>query len=990
MTSTHLSTERRNELLSEIIRVQGHVNDGVEPSRLFEPMLDVLVEYSESEFGFIGEVFHDDNGNPWLQTHAITNIAWDEATQRIYEENARTGFEFRNLESLFGRVLQSDESLISNSPATDKRAGGTPDGHPPLHSFMGLPFYRGDRMVGMVGVANRKGGYDSTIQEALVPVLSGCSFIIETFRLARERQLFAAQLKDSEALHRGILEAAVDSIITVDDGGMIVSVNRAVIRMFGYEPAELVGQSMSMLMPDRFVANHHRYIEKYLETRQTGIVGVGREIVGRHKCGTEIPLELAVSEVRQGDRILFTGILRDITDRKRAEKERSDAYAQLVAVLDSCSQVSVVATDTQGMITVFNRGAENMLGYKAEEMVGKQTPAILHEPAEIEAYGKVLTKRYGTEVSGFRVFVEPAERNEFDRREWTYIHADGHRIRADLTITAVRDEQEQITGYLGVAVDVTVRHQAELQLIEAKETAESASKAKSDFLANTSHEIRTPINGIIGMQELLRQTQLTDEQSQYIDALGNCARVLLNVINEVLDYSKIEAGHLKIEHVPVELRGQIRDSLEPLQIRARQKGLRFTIEVDPDVPSHVLTDPIRLTQILMNLVGNAVKFTSSGSIGVSVGVESEESGLAVLQVAVRDTGPGIEKTVQEAIFNPFTQSDSSTTRRFGGTGLGLSIASRLVELLGGDIQLESEPGSGTTFRFSVRAQITDAAPPESNSTDQDEETRPDAADHDTPGLKVLLAEDHPVNQLFASRILQRHHHNVVVATNGQEAVDHVDQQDFDVVLMDVQMPIMDGLEAIARIRQKEKGTGRRLPIIALTAHAMNGYDQKCYAAGADAYISKPLRPQDLFDTIDKLVQQRANAVTAAESPEKEPVMTNNQRRPSASISRETILDNTGDDIELAEELIEIFQDDLPQTLQQLVDAIGEEDLDTVARLAHSLKSPLTMFGAETGKEQSHRLELAARDGQSESMQTEFQNLRTTLTMVSDELSGLKL
>lgn len=989
MTSTPPSTERRNELLSEIIRIQGYVNDGVEPSRLFEPMLDVLVEYSESEFGFIGEVFHDDNGNPWLQTHAITNIAWDEATQRIYEENARTGFEFRNLESLFGRVLQSGKALISNSPATDNRAGGIPDGHPPLRSFMGLPFYRGDRMVGMVGVANRQGGYDNTIQEALAPVLSGCSFIIETFRLARERQLFAAQLKDSEALHRGILEAAVDSIITVDDGGMIVSVNRAVIRMFGYEPAELVGQSMSMLMPDRFVANHHRYIEKYLETRQTGIVGVGREIVGRHKCGTEIPLELAVSEVRQGDRILFTGILRDITDRKRAEKERSDAYAQLVAVLDSCSQVSVVATDTQGVITVFNRGAENMLGYSTAEMVGKQTPAILHDPEEVAAYGKVLTERYGTEVSGFRVFVEPAERNDFDRREWTYIHADGRRIRADLTVTAVRDSQGHITGYLGVAVDVTARHQAELQLIEAKETAEAASKAKSDFLANTSHEIRTPINGIIGMQELLRQTQLTDEQSQYIDALGNCARVLLNVINEVLDYSKIEAGHLKIEHVPVELRGQVTNSLEPLQIRARQKGLRFTIELDQDVPTHVLTDPIRLTQILMNLVGNAVKFTSHGSIRVSVGIDYDESGLAILRFAVSDTGPGIEPAVQEAIFDPFTQSDSSTTRRFGGTGLGLSIASRLVELLGGDIQLESEPGSGTTFRFSVRTQITDAAPPESDSTDQNQPEPSDARD-DTPGLKVLVAEDHPVNQLFASRILQRRQHDVTIATNGQEAVDHVHQQDFDVVLMDVQMPIMDGLEAIARIRQKEKGTGRRLPIIALTAHAMNGYDQKCYAAGADAYISKPLRPQDLFDTIEKLVQQRIPAVTANHSPEMEPVMTDTQPTSSAAISRATILENTGDDIELAEELIEIFQDDLPQTLQQLVDAIGEEDLDTVARLAHSLKSPLTMFGADTGKEQSHQLELAARDGQSESMQTEFQNLRTTLTMVSDELSGLKL
>ncbi len=417
MSTEFLTTDRRNQLLSDVILLLSRVNVVEEPGRLFESMLDVLVEYSESEFGFIGEVFIDELGKPYLKTHAITNIAWDQATRDVYDQNATTGFEFRNLQSLFGHVLTSGKAVISNEPAADFRRAGVPAGHPELTAFMGLPFYHRGDMVGMVGVANRVGGYNELIQNALEPILSSCSFVIDTFRVSKERQEFEVQLRDSEALHRGILDAAVDSIISIDERGTVISANSAVTKMFGYEPEDLIGRNVTLLMPPEIASQHDSYLSRYRDTGVARIIGVGREVTGRHRDGTELPLELAISEVRQDDQVLYTGILRDISDRKIVERERAAAYSQLVAVLNSCSQVSIIATNVDGLITVFNRGAENMLGYSADEMVGLQTAAIIHHAAEVKAYGEKLSKESGRHIEGFQVFIDRAQSESFDRKE---------------------------------------------------------------------------------------------------------------------------------------------------------------------------------------------------------------------------------------------------------------------------------------------------------------------------------------------------------------------------------------------------------------------------------------------------------------------------------------------------------------------------------------------------------------------------------------------
>ncbi|MCG6922924.1 MAG: response regulator [Acidobacteria bacterium] len=767
-------------------------------------------------------------------------------------------------------------------------------------------------------------------------------------------------------------------------------------------------------------------------------------------------------------------------EQKRTEEE--------LATLFRTSRDMLCIADFNGYLLRLNPSWARTLGYTEEELTSRPYVEFVH-PDDRDA-----TVAEAQSLSGGRNTLL------FENR---YRCKDGSYRWMSWNATPVDEE-----GLIYCSVrDVTEQKQVAAELKKAREAADIANRAKSDFLANMSHEIRTPMNAVIGMIELLQDTPLSSDQREYVETLEDAAESLLSLINDVLDFSKIEAGMLELSPMEFDLREALENTLRTLGHRAHEKGLELVCRVAPDIPEALVGDASRLRQVVLNLIGNAIKFTEQGEVLLRVDEESAEPGRLTLRFLITDTGIGIPRDKQDVIFEAFAQADGSTTREYGGTGLGLAIAARLVRMMGGTVSLESEPGKGSQFTFTARFGLPDGADSrprrlpaslrglrvlvvDDNATNRrilEEmldhwEMRPTAVpggqaaldeleraagtgeayplvllDGNMPGmdgfavaarirerpdlagasvmmltssarpgdrarcvelgvaaylskpirrsdlfdaltaavarqsgtpvghpaptpvrparrqrrLRVLVAEDNVVNQQVVMGFLDRAGHAAVVVSTGAEVLTALERHDFDVILMDVQMPELDGFETTKAIRKKERARGGHIPIVALTAHVVKGDAERCLAAGMDAYLPKPLRSKDLFAAIESVLEPALAPVSA------EP--------PTGVIDEPRLLERVGGDRRALSELVGVFLTDAPHILERINDAIDAGDARAVQAAAHALKGAVSNFAAPSATRAAARLQQTGEGGDLGGARTAAEVLKRELDLVRDAL-----
>jgi PAS domain S-box-containing protein len=649
--------------------------------------------------------------------------------------------------------------------------------------------------------------------------------IFGAMRDVTERIEAERALHDSEERFRGLLESAPDAMVIVDGEGRIVLVNSQAERTFGYAREELIGEPVEVLVPERSQGRHRQHAEAFFLDPQPRPMAAGRELLGLRRDGSEFAAEIALSPLRTKNGLLVSSSIRDITARKRIEAELEQSRRQMIHA-QRVAKIGHWSADELTQTATWSRALFEMAGLPEMSAVPYAMARELIYPDDRPSY---LAARERSIATRTRFVCEHRWLRPDGEVRWAYTEAEPQ-----------YDSAGRHIGLFGITQDITERNADKLALREAKEEAERANRAKSDFLAVMSHEIRTPMNGMIGFAELLLDGELSPAQRRMASLLRDAGKSLITIINDTLDLSKIEAGKLTLEAIPFSPANVAEGAVAIVRAEATSKGVQLRFEPAANVPLWVAGDPTRLRQILLNLLGNALKFTEKGHVTLTLAA-APGGHSPRLRFAVTDTGIGIEPERLHLLFQPFTQIDRSINRRFGGTGLGLAITKRLVDAMGGTIGVESEPGRGSTFWFTIELPEIDA--PQT-------ETTPAAAFVGRKHAKVLVAEDVYMNQVLVGALLSSAGHQVTFVQNGAEAVQAVRSADYDVVLMDMEMPDMDGITATRAIRALNDRV-RDIPIVALTANALAEESARCRAAGMNDHLTKPIEREALLAAIVK-------------------------------------------------------------------------------------------------------------------------------------------